>query len=339
MARRTRIWHMVQASKAEALIAVDHYNTNAERRSLEAFVVHMHLAWLYLLHAEFTRDGVDFRYWDDRFRPPRLHRIDGEPKTWEVAKCASHRWRDVHDPIRLNLEFFIGLRNKIEHRYQERIGLAVAGHAQALLLNYEVELTGQFGPEESLSTQLRFPVYLSSLTPEGVAAVKRLRAKLPANATRYINDFHAGLAEEIAADSRFEFRVNLIPQLGPKTDADLAINFVRAEDLTPAQKAAFGAGAGVVATRVKLQPVQNRGLLRPAQAVAKIADSIPGFTMADFVWAWKHFGVRPPAGDPNPSATDERYCVYDEPHHDYLYTDAWIRKVIRRSLKPPGGAT
>jgi hypothetical protein len=27
--------------------------------------------------------------------------------------------------------------------------------------------------------------------------------------------------------------------------------------------------------------------------------------------------------------TDTRYCVWDEPHNDYLYTDAWVRKLVR----------
>jgi hypothetical protein len=67
-------------------------------------------------------------------------------------------------PVRLNLEFFVGLRNKIEHRYQERIGVAVSGHSQALIINYERELVEAFGTEESLAAQLRFPVFLSSLT-------------------------------------------------------------------------------------------------------------------------------------------------------------------------------
>ena len=39
------------------------YNDAADIRSFEGFVVHMHLAWLYLLYSEFTRDNIDYRYW------------------------------------------------------------------------------------------------------------------------------------------------------------------------------------------------------------------------------------------------------------------------------------
>jgi hypothetical protein len=43
-------------------LAVRLYNDPSESRSFEGFIVHMHLAWLYLLHAEFLRDGIDYRY-------------------------------------------------------------------------------------------------------------------------------------------------------------------------------------------------------------------------------------------------------------------------------------
>jgi hypothetical protein len=200
---------MLQASKAEALLSVQFYNTTGERRSLEAFVVHMHLAWLYLLHAEFLRDSVDYRYWEARSdRRRRLVRVDGEPKTWELARCARERWTTDNDPVRRNLEFFIGLRNRIEHRHQDAIGLAVAGHAQAMILNYENELVAAFGADEGLADRLRFPVFLSSITPQGVDAIKRLRSKLPARTYRYINDFREALDSAIAEDARFEFRIH-----------------------------------------------------------------------------------------------------------------------------------
>jgi|SRR5215216_5527160 hypothetical protein len=39
------------------------------------------------------------------------------------------------------MELSIGLRNKVEHRYHEAINVVAMGYAQALLLNYEKELT------------------------------------------------------------------------------------------------------------------------------------------------------------------------------------------------------
>ncbi|MEU4248095.1 DUF3644 domain-containing protein [Amycolatopsis sp. NPDC026612] len=103
---------MVDASRDEAQLAVRLYNDPAEARSFEGFVVHMHLAWLYLLHGEFTRDSVDFRYWRFHGRARRVERIDGEPKRWDLATCVRHRWSDEKEPVRANLAFFIGLRKR-----------------------------------------------------------------------------------------------------------------------------------------------------------------------------------------------------------------------------------
>jgi Protein of unknown function (DUF3644) len=80
VARPKKHWPMVEASGDEAFLAVRLYNDATDIRSFEGFVVHMHLAWLYLLHAEFTRDNIDYRYWQ-RDNPRRLERIDGEPSS------------------------------------------------------------------------------------------------------------------------------------------------------------------------------------------------------------------------------------------------------------------
>lgn len=45
--------------------------------------------------------------------------------------------------------------------------------------------------------------------------------------------------------------------------------------------------------------------------------------------AWKHYKVRPEGGADRPELTDDKYCVWDEPHADYLYTDAWVRKLVK----------
>jgi hypothetical protein len=331
MARRSRVWHSVQASKAEALVAVDFYNSSGQTRSFDGFVVHMHLAWLYLLHAEFARDQIDYRYWDSAHR--RLVRVDGEPKTWELAQCVKRRWPSDTDPVRANLDFFIGLRNKIEHRYEEGVALSVAGHSQALLMNYEAELVDQFGIVEGLADRLRFPVFLSSLTDDGVTALKKLRGSIPARASRYIRDFHDRLGDDVVGDNRFEFSLYLIPHVGPKSQADLAVTFVEEKDLTRDELDALAAlgQAGVIATRTKKVPVQNIGRFLPAAVVAKVKSAVPQFSMSDHVWMWRHFRVRPAAGAPDPTRTDSRYCIYDEPVKTYLYTDAWVKKVIREA--------
>lgn len=325
------LWRqMLEASRGEALLAVDLYNRPAQHRHLEAFYVHMHLAWLYLLHARFRRDGVDYRY---RSSDGSYELVDGEPKTWDLATCVKRRWSSGNDPVRTNLEFTIQLRNKIEHRHQDAIAVVTAGHAQACVLNYEVELLDTFGQRWSLGESLRFPLIVSTFTQQGVSDLTALQKKLPKGVRTFIADFTAGLDRAVAEDDSFELRLNLIPKRTSATDADLALTFVRLEDLDKADrdtvKRLGTVGKAVVVT--KDRPVHNLGRLRPCDVVEQVAAAIPfEFKMHHFVAAWKRLTVRPLKGAGDPFKTDRRYCVYDPVHRDYVYTPAFAERLIRR---------
>jgi hypothetical protein len=330
-----RYMQMVDASRDEAQLAVRLYNDPAEARSFEGFVVHMHLAWLYLLHAELTRDGVDHRYWRTEGRTRRLIRVDGEPRRWELAACVAYRWPSENDPVRANLGFFVGLRNKIEHRYarqQDALSAAVGGQAQALLLNYEEELTGQFGLDSSLAARLRFPVFIGSFTDEGERTLRRLRAQLPASLRTFIAEYAADLDPSVTSDPRYELRLRVLQELAPKDPDALAVQFTRFDDLTEEQKTTIEAigKKGYVVVRERKRGVIGHGYLKPAAVAAKVTEGIPFmFNMAHFARAWKALGVRPTNGNPHPEKTDEKYCLYDERHRDYAYTPAYVDKLVR----------
>jgi hypothetical protein len=330
MAQRPNWWHTLQASKREAILAADLYNRVASERSLEGFVIHMHVAWLYLCHAKFTRDGVDYRY-----RSPNGHfvRVDGDIKTWELARCLDEAIPDPTNPARCNIEFFIRVRNKIEHRYEELLATALAGKSQAHVMNYEQTLTTWFGAHEGLADSLRFPVFMSSLTPDAVKVLKETHRKLPKRVTKFIREHDATLPAEVQEDWRYDFRVLLLPQTGPKTEADAVMRFVREDEMNDEQRQA----RDVVQTIVRNRPVsvQNKGRHKPGTVVAKVsADLGVKFSMNDHVSSWRHFKVRPAADASRPELTDDRYCVWDEPHSDYLYTDAWVKK-LNKDLADP----
>ena len=92
------------------------------------FIGTMVRAWLYLLQAEFQRDKIDYRYTDPDGNPIL---IDGEPKLWDVLRSAKERFPATNDPVRINLELFIALRNKVEHRYDHALKAAAGGRAHA----------------------------------------------------------------------------------------------------------------------------------------------------------------------------------------------------------------
>ena len=331
----------LRAARDESVLAVRLYNDAAEARAFEGFVVHMHVAWLYLLHARFIRDKIDYRY-RDRDNPRRFVKVDGEYKRWELAHCVEERWPDPNDPVRKNLEFFIGLRNRIEHRHarEERsLVLAVSGHAQALLLNFEEELTSTFGGDYSLATVLRFPVFVGTFTTEGTEALRKLRDRLPANLKRYIAEFHSGLADETASDARFELRLRVVLEQVQRGGDLPAIQFTRWDDVSAEERelvAELGK-RGQAVIRERERAVVGHGLLRPHEAEQRVAAVVPfKFTSHHFLRAWQIKGIRPLRGDPHPERTDEKYCLYDQLSRSYGYTEAWVKWLIRHCSTAEG---
>ena len=110
------------------------------------------------------------------------------------------------------------------------------GYAQALLLNYEKELTATFGADFSLGEQLRFPIFIGAITALGQAKLKQPRDELPKDTRNFVASIESHLDKAIIDDRRYEFRINLIPKLGPKTEADASMSFVRESDLTDAER-------------------------------------------------------------------------------------------------------
>lgn len=67
--------------------------------------------------------------------------IDGEKKAWELKECIKHFQKTstnykLSEAVVANLNFFVGVRNKIEHRYWESSALDILlfGECQSLLL-------------------------------------------------------------------------------------------------------------------------------------------------------------------------------------------------------------
>jgi hypothetical protein len=302
----------VEASKHEALQAVDLYDRPAATRSVGSFLLHLHRAWLDLLRARFVRDGHD------------------DARKWDLHRCIEERWEPA-DPVRRNLELTVALRDRMQHRDEEAVAAATTGYMQAMLMNFEEELTSTFGAEHSLADELRFPVYIATFTPDGVDRMMRAQESLPKELAKLLTDSRE---EPAASDQRFEFRLHLIPKQGPRPEADVSLTFLREEELSDEQRETLAGldPQGMVIVRERHRPVSNIDKMKPGEAARKIEQSIPfRFSLYyHFILAWKRLEVRPDGGAKFPERTDERYCVYDAAHHDYLYTDAFVDLVVDR---------
>lgn len=328
MAPRPQWHHAMQEARRQACLAIDFYNRPGDRRSYLDFVVHMHLAWQNLLHADRMRrkEPIFFREKNGRY----VRNPDGTRKTWDLSECLKWEFSDA-DPIRENITFFVGLRNKIEHRFQDAFMATTGPHAHAYVINFEVELVKRFGKTYSLAGELRFPVFVQALTPEGVEVHAKARKKLPLAARNYISKFEADLDPAVAGSEKFAYRVLLTPIKGPKTEADMAVTFVSQSDLTDEELEELkkAGKAGTVFVNEKQREVGLLDKMLPKAAAQAVEDQIPfEFRTNHFARTWKKLKVRPDGNSKHPEKTVAHYCVYVEAIKQHVYTPAYVHKLV-----------
>ena len=67
------------------------------------------------------------------------------------------------------------------------------------------------------------------------------QAQLPQRLRDWIAGLPRWTAEDVQTNRAFEFRIEITQKCAPKTEADLAVEFVRLEDLTPDEVEAYEA--------------------------------------------------------------------------------------------------
>jgi hypothetical protein len=325
----------LEKARAAAIAAVEVYNRPGTHFRTPQYIVLMTIAWTALFHAVFHRRGA--RPWYVRSgtgRGIRYEKTEGEPKHWELSECLRRYYGDDNPPARANLRFLLGLRNKIEHRHLPNLDPALYGECQAALLNFEEVLTQEFGDAHALGESLAVSLQFSRVTPEARAAALRELSKRSARRVRdYIDQFRAGLDDEVLNSPAFSFRVFLVPKTANRQkSADIAVEFVPYDPLNLDQMREMERLTTLI--KEKQIRVAGQGLMKRGRVVERVRAQIPEMNLHVHTCCWRHFNVRPSKGSGTPHRTDDRYCLYDEPHDDYLYTDAWVEKLSRELRNP-----
>ncbi len=319
-----------------ALAAVDNYNRPGISFRTRTFVLLMTVAWTSCFHAIFY--GRKVKPWyvkSGSGKGTRYDCVGGEPKHWELSKCVKEYFGSEHPPSRMNIEFFLGLRNKIEHRYHPELDPALYGECQAMLMNFEDLLVEEFGTDMVLLDQIGVALQFSALRPhQQEEALRRLQSAAIDDVRDYIETFRAGLSAEVLDSSQYSLRVFLIPKLeNNPSAADLSVEFVpydfsRSTDMDHLQRV-------TALIRSKKVPVASKGLLKPKVVVDRVQDALPfKFTMDTHTRCWKHYEVHPPRDSDSPETTKADFCIYDEFAKDYGYTEAWVKYLIRKLADP-----
>jgi len=318
----------VRKAREAALLAVETYNRPGTAFRSAGFIVLMVIAWTGVFHAVFFKRKTK-PYYRVRRGSRKFQRVNGEYKTWELDECLRQFFQNENPPQRKNLEFFIELRNKIEHRFLPELDMEIFGECQALLMNFETMLGAEFGEKQSLAQGLPYALQFSkSLVPEQQKAMRGAARQHFQSIRKFVSEFRSSLSDDVLTDEAYSFKVFLIPKVGVHAkSSDLAVEFVKYDPSKPEEMKQYERLVTLI--KPKHISVANLNGLRAGQVVQQVAARIPRkFTHHSHQKCWRHYETRPPGNSENPEHCDNRYCYFDAVHGDYIYTPAWVEFLV-----------
>lgn len=347
---RGKAKNLLEKAKESCILAVDVYNKPSTSFRSGAYVVLMTIAWTSLFHAIFEKNNINYFY--RKKDSIRYVKIDGDKKAWELSECVKQYFKlnlKEEIPIKENIEFFIPLRNKIEHRFMPALDELIFGEVQALLHNFEYIISKEFGEKHSLNINLVFSLQFANVYPKSDKSVITpsndfLRIK------EHIDSYRDDLSNEVFSDQRYSFKAYLIPRLSNNENrAECAIEWVPYDPSNPEEMAKYQHMVGFI--KEKVTHVANLDYIRAKDVAEQVKTELTNVYGCEIKFAASHhyicsihYEIRPPKNEiRQKTKTKKEFCVYDKFHNDYMYTKVWVNFLIRNlsdqetflSLFPP----
>lgn len=292
----------------EAMIqAVHGYNSPRALFKAELFIATAVIAWTYLLHHVYERKGIDHRLKRTvDGKEEVLKTRHGADKHWALEDCLAHRECPLDEPTKANLRFLIAIRHEIEHQMTRRIDDAISAKLQACCLNFNRALKDLLGERFGLESDLSFALQFATIEREQRDALLA-HGDLPANIQAMAATFEDGLADAVARDPRYAYRVYFIEKsVNAKGKADQVIEFVRASS-----------EEGQRVSRILLKEAEKRKF-KPGQIVALMkAEGYTKFREHEHTQLWRSLKARDPKTG---------YGVYLK-DGDWWWYESWVDRV------------
>jgi len=299
----------------EAMIAAVHtFNSGGLTFRAELFIVTAVIAWTYLLHAWFKREGIDYRHTKNQNGEKIVIKtLSGAEKYWELSQCLKHARCPIEQGAKDNLAFLLELRHEIEHRSTSRIDDAVSAKLQACCINFNDAIRSLFGAQYALERRLPIALQFVTFSPDQRALLRKA-GTLPRHVETMMDAFERQLTPEQQADPRFAFRVFMVHKTANRAPgADLAV------ELVPP-------GSDIAEKfNLALKEVEKRKYL-PSEIVSTIiAEGWNRFTMDSHTKLWKRLVAKDPTKAYGAVAVGKQWCWYD----------TWLNRVREECQQHP----
>lgn len=327
----------LEKSNDSALLAIETYNKPAVRFKSGGYIVLMIISWTSLMHAIFFKQKKKPFYKSNN----RFEKKDGDFCYWELSTCIKEYFgEDTNNPIRKNLEFFIPLRNMIEHKSLPEIDSDIFAECQSLLLNYDKITHKEFGEKYCLKECLSFALQLYPSSKSLINAIIENPSAKPA--VDFIKAYRSSIDADTLNSGEYSFKAFLIQVANHQSKNTLPIQFIAYDKLDEDEKTNINRVAALVKNKFIKIPVSNKDLLKPGMIVKKVQAGLGNpqiqkngnlkdkFNMDAHTRCWKKYDVRPESYSQNPENTNSEYCIYDHPNENYLFTEDWVDFLIEK---------
>jgi len=281
-----QVKELLTKSRESALLAVELYNKPAVIFKTGAYISLMIIAWTALFHAYYLKKRIKPYFRKGRRFENIIEKVGNkeikEYKWWDLSKCIKEYFKGNNPPERKNLEFFIPLRNMIEHRNLPELDISIFGECQSLVSNFDDFLEIEFGKNYMLSQNLSHTLQFSFFD-KNILEYKRseLEKKNLKQIVNFIKAYRSSLSTNIFQSDKYQYKVVLIKVANHSGRNALPLKFVNYNDLSEEDKHKLHE-TGIVLTKEKEVKIPEDKLLEDykfqyEELCSKLKDKFPSF--------------------------------------------------------------
>jgi len=293
---------LIRAREA-MILAVTIFNSGGYRFKTELFSVLANIAWTYLLHERYARNGI----------AP----VNADGTTFALSHMLSRPdCPALSKGCKKNLADLKVIRDEVEHRLFARSDVKWLSLFQACCLNFDKTIVEWFGSRTTLQHDLGVTLQFSKLDLEQAAQITAY--DIPPHITALDAALKKDMNESELEDLEYQFRVVYTFDSASKGKAHIHFLSPESEE-----------GKTVHNVLQKFKIADELYKYKPGDVV-KIVRRASGkpFSLHHHTAAWQKHKVRPSKGSGAPDKTNREYCIYHVAHRDYTYNDKWINKLV-----------
>lgn len=294
-------------AKESMLAAVEIFNSPLITFKSETTITLVCTAWTYLLQTHCLETGREIRRLEaGKTRRKFARSKDGEYLTLPLPDLIDACPDILSEPTSKNLQFLIGVRNRIQHYAGHEIDSLIAPKIQANILSFKEALKTVTNNLVTIENELPYALQFSELS---LQQTKQLltKGKSSSSLKTFILEFEGQLTPELRQSPEYQARVKL-----------QVVNRERGEDLRYVEVLGIGQESPDSASATYLKEVEKAKHTASEIIEEMEAEGFVGFGMKNHTDLWKAMdGKNPKYG----------YCY--ELAGRWFWYDKWVNEVVR----------